>query len=62
MFFKRLCYGDYQAFKMIDHITYGVKYVKTNQYKKRSKLIFHIVQPKRLWKKPVPSFRKNKSA
>ncbi len=62
MFFKRLSYGDYQAFKMIDHITYGVNYVKANQYKKRSKLIFHIAQLKRLWKTQVPSFRKNKSA
>ena len=43
MFFKTLGYGDYQAFKMIDNITYGLNYVKANPYKKRNKLIFHIV-------------------
>ena len=54
MFFERLGYGDYQAFKMIDHISFGFNYVKANPYNKRSKLIFHIDQLKRLWKKPVP--------
>jgi hypothetical protein len=36
---------------------YGIHYVKANPYKKRSKLIFHIVQLERLWKTPVPSCR-----
>ena len=56
--------GIIKLFIMIDQISCGVNYVKANlyAYKKRSKLIFHIVQLKRLWKKPVPSFRKNKSA
>ena len=48
--------------RMIDHMSYGIHYVKANPYKKRSKLIFHIVQLKKLWKKPVPSLRNNKSA
>ena len=43
MFFKRLGYWDYQAFIMINQITYGVNYVKANPYKKRNKLTFHIV-------------------
>ena len=43
--------------RMIDHMSYGIHYVKENPYKKRSKLIFHIVQLERLWKSPVPSFR-----
>ena len=42
---------------MIDHMSYGIHYVKANAYKKRSKLIFHIVQLERLWKTPVPSCR-----
>ena len=41
--------------RMIEHISYGIHYVKTNPYKKRSKLIFHFVQLERLWKTPVPS-------
>ncbi len=30
--------------RMIDHISYGIHYVKANLYKRRSKLIFHIFQ------------------
>ena len=41
--------------RMIDHMSYGIHYVKANPYKKRSKLIFHIVQLERLWKTSVPS-------
>ena len=43
--------------RMIDHMSYGIHYVKANSYKKRSKLIFHIVQLERLWKTSVPPFR-----
>ena len=32
--------------RMIDHMSYGIHYVKANPSKKRSKLIFHIVQLK----------------
>ena len=43
--------------RMIDHMSYGVHYVKANPYKKRSKLIVHIVKLERLWRIPVPSCR-----
>ena len=43
--------------RMIDHMSYGIHYVKANPYKKKRKLIFHIVQLERLWKTPVPSCR-----
>ena len=54
--------GIIKLFNIIDHISFRVDYVKANAYKNRIKLIFHIVQVARLWKKPVPSFRNNKSA
>ena len=34
--------------RMIDHMSYGIHYVKANPYKKRRKLIPHIFQLKRL--------------
>ena len=43
--------------RMIDHMSYGIYYVKANPYKKRSKLIFHITQLAKLLKTPVPSCR-----
>ncbi|MBW3051569.1 hypothetical protein CU305_05940 [Prochlorococcus marinus str. MU1416] len=62
MFFLKTGLWGLSSFKMIDHLTYGFNYVKTNPYNKRIKLIFYIAQLKKLWKTPVPSFRKNKSA
>ena len=43
--------------RMIDHMSYGIHYVKSNPYKLRSKLIFHIVQFERLLKTSAPSYR-----
>jgi len=43
--------------RMIDHMSYGIYYVKANPYKKRSKLIFYIIQLERLWKTLAPSCR-----
>ena len=43
--------------RMINHMSYVIHYVKANPYKKRIKLIFHIVKLERLWKSPFPSFR-----
>ena len=43
--------------RMIDHMSYGIHYVKANPYTKRSKLIFHIIQLERLLKTPVPSYK-----
>ena len=54
---KYFSVGKRTISKMIDHMSYGIYYVKANPYKKRSKLIFHIVQLERLWKTPVPSCR-----
>ena len=38
--------GIIKLFKMIDHISYGINYVKANPYEKRSKLIFILLNLK----------------
>ena len=54
---KYFSVSDRTISRMIDHISYGVHYVKPIHIKKRSKLIFHINQLEKLWKTPVPSCR-----
>jgi len=34
---------DRTTSRMIYHMSYRIHYVKTNSYKKKSKLIFHVV-------------------
>ena len=48
--------------RMIDHMSYGIHYVKANPYKKRSKLIFHIVQLEDFGRLQSLHVDKNKSA
>ena len=40
---KYLSVSERTISRMIDHMSYDIHYVNANPYKKRSKLIFHIV-------------------